>query len=121
MFRDNHQYGKYRLLCGGSYINSWYTQEIKATGGFTDAYVADPGFTYSCPAVSAGQWSRYVSTGNHLSLSGGVLAASVLGINLSLDTNWDSAHILYYHLVANGKVCGDNDFPSYASRMRTTR
>jgi hypothetical protein len=32
-----------------------------------------------------------------------------------------SSHAPYYQRISNGMVCGDNTWPSNASKMRTTR
>ncbi len=68
-----------------------------------------------------GLWQRNLTTGNHFTAAAGVKIAPILGIDLSMDSNYASTHILKYRLAANGKVCGDNNVPAYASNVNTGR
>ena len=54
-------------------------------------------------------------------MSAGVKSAAALGIDLSVDTNYSSTHVLKYRLVASGKLCGTNDVPARASEVQTSR
>jgi len=119
-FRVQLKYGKFRLRCGGIYFND-YTEMVRyPTGGFTTASLGSSTYA-NCVPVSQGLWARSSGSGNHFSTSVGVKIASLLGIDLSLDANYSTTHTLYYRLVANGKVCGDNDQPSPASNSRSWR
>ena len=112
-------YGKYRWYCGIG-TNSYMTQARYPTGGYTYGGIARTAYTH-CAPVSAGVWERSSSSGNHFSTSAGVQIASIIGINLSLDTNYDTSHILSYRLAGDGKVCGDNNVPAFASNVTTAR
>jgi hypothetical protein len=111
------RYGKYKYSCPGGPYREW---AIYPTGGYTTSYVSYPYYSY-CYTVSAGVWARSASNGNHFNASGGVLIGGLLGINLSIDSNYDSSHVLYYQLMDNGTVCGDNNVPAYASNVTTSR
>lgn len=114
------RYGKYRLACGGLLMNSYSEMVQYPTGGFTTASISGSSLS-QCVPVSMGVWQRVQSNGNHFTLAGGVLIAPLLGINLSVDTDYATSHILYYRLTADGKVCGDNNVPSLASNVNTSR
>ena len=62
--------------------------ELFGTGGYTTVTSTNSGFTTNPVTVSAGLWERNRSDGSHFKLSGGVKAAGVLGVNLSVDTNY---------------------------------
>ncbi|MES2209695.1 MAG: hypothetical protein V4515_05860 [Chloroflexota bacterium] len=96
-------------------------QELYGTGGFTYVSSSNPGFTTNPVNVSAGVWVRSSSTGQHFTTATGVLIAGLIGINLSVDTNYDSGRTLSYRLVSNGKIYGSNAVPSLASMVRTGR
>ncbi len=66
-----------------------------------------------------GTWTRSSSSGYSYKLSGGVHAASWLGIDLSLDTQYASDGSLSYYLPRLARVCGDNNVPAYASKVRS--
>ncbi len=112
-------YGKFRY-CGAA-TNQYDTWSMYGTGGFGNAYISYQYYPYgNCAPVPAGiTWYRNSSSGNHFSMSGGVLTAGVLGINLSLDTNYDSSRVMYYYISTNEEVCGDNATPSSASNVNT--
>ena len=117
-----HQYGRFQWYCApGGAENKWQSREITGTGGFTTVGISPfPNWT-NCASVSAGLLQRTQSSGNHFSSSAGVKSAAGLGINLSVDTNYDSSHILKYRLVAAGKTCGNNALPAIASQVQTKR
>lgn len=114
------RYGKFRLYCGGLGTSDFAEMVRYPTGGFTTAGSSSASWS-NCAPASKGQWERTKSGGKHFSTSVGVKIASELGINLSMDSNYDSSHTLYYKLVADGKVCGDNAVPSMASNVRSSR
>jgi hypothetical protein len=120
-YREEHRYGKFRLACAGRYTSDWASHELYGTGGYTTVSSANPGFTTHQVLVSAGVWERTRSDGSHFALSGGVKAAGVLGIDLSVDTNYNSTRTLSYRLVAAGKIFGDTNVPALAARVRTGR
>jgi len=111
------RYGKYKYSCPGGPYREW---AIYPTGGYATSPISYAYYS-NCYPVSAGVWARSASNGYHFNASGGVLIGGLLGINLSIDSNYDSSHILYYQLMNNGTVCGDNNVPAYASRVTTSR
>ncbi len=121
-YREQHRYGRYRQTCGGvGYTNHWSSHQMNGTGGYTTATSSTPTFTSNRTPVSAGLWARISSSGNAYRLSGGVLIAGFLGINLSVDTEYDSSRVMYYRLSTPGFMYGDNASPAMASRIRTGR
>lgn len=119
-YSDQMRYGKYRLYCNGLGMND-YTEMVQyPTGGYGTASIGWSSYA-NCAPVSMGVWQRDSSSGNHFAMSVGVAISGLLGINLSSDANYASTHIIYYRLVASGKVCGDNNVPSLASNINTTR
>ncbi len=119
-YREEHRYGKFQFVCAGK-GGDWSSHELFGTGGYTTAASTNPGFTTHPVTVSAGLWERNRTDGSHFKLSAGVKAAGVLGINLSVDTNYSQVHELSYRLVAAGKIYGDTNVPSLAARVRTGR
>lgn len=98
-----------------------YSEMVRyPTGGYATTSIANSSFS-TCAPVSAGVWQRVQTTGNHFKAAGGVKIAPILGIDLSMDSNYASTHILTYKLVADGKVCGDNNVPAYASNVNSSR
>ena len=37
------------------------------------------------------------------------------------NSNYDSSRVLYYRLISDGKVCGNDNVPQYASQVKTSR
>jgi hypothetical protein len=52
-------------------------------------------------------------------LGAGVLISALIGINLGLSTNYSETRTISYFYNGNYKVCGNNDVPSRASRVRS--
>lgn len=120
-YRQELQYGKYALTCVLGKIVGWSFKPIKPTAGATTVGLTGlPSWTI-CAFQAPGTFKRIASDGEHYALSGGVLTAGVIGINLSLDTNYNSSRVLIYAHTSVGRwFCGDNDFPSYSSRVRAS-
>jgi hypothetical protein len=120
-YRDQHRYARIREWCGGVFIGNFYEKDQYPTGGFGNGAIYPYPRWTNCAPVTAGLWERSASNGNHYRLSVGVKIAGVLGIDLSSDSNYDSSHILYLRLTANGKVCGNDTVPSLASKVESGR
>lgn len=107
------RYGNYANNCGAP--NSF--RAIYPTGGYRTRLISyDPAWTY-CVQVSAGTWTRSTQGGSSYSLSGGVLAAGVIGINLSMNTSYASTRTLSYNQTVSRHLCGSNNTPSLAARI----
>lgn len=120
-YREQHRYGKFRMACAGRYSNDWSTRELFGTGGYTTVSSTNPGFSNHVVTVSAGLWERNRTDGSHFKLSAGVKSSSVLGINLSVDTNYSQVREMSYRLSSTAKLYGDTNVPSLAARVRTAR
>ena len=121
MYYRNYQaelkYGKFRY-CGAA-TNQYETWSLGGTGGFGNVNIGYEHYANCAPVPSGINWFRNGSNGKHFSMSAGVLAYSALGINLSLDSNYDSGRSLWYSISTNEHVCGDNAVPSMASNVNT--
>lgn len=110
------QYGKFETLCQGVHTAWWFRPRFP-TGGYRERLISyNPSWT-NCAPVSAGLWSRTSTSGNHWNLSTAVDASGVIGIDLSLDTNYGSTRVLYIHNTASRHVCGNNNVPALAGRV----
>jgi hypothetical protein len=74
-----------------------------------------------CSHVDPGVWKRELSDYNHFSLSGGVKSSSVIGINLSINTDYSTTSGVkkktVYQLTQWSYLCGSNAKPAWASRI----
>jgi hypothetical protein len=115
-YRMQIRYGKFQSTCG-----YWYEERLFATGGFTNTSLDSRNFptSWSHCAPAVGMWTRTTSGGYSYSLSGGVLIASIIGINLSLSSSYSEKRTMTYYYNGSYHVCGNNDVPSRASRIRT--
>jgi hypothetical protein len=120
-YRDEHRYATMRQRCGGSYVGNYYEKEQYPTGGYGNAGIYPYPYWSYCAPVPIGLLERSSSNGNHYHQSIGVKLAPIIGINLSSDSNYDSSHILYLRLTANGKICGNDAVPSLASKVESSR
>jgi hypothetical protein len=121
-FRVGERFGKYRLWCSSSgWRNDYKERYVLSTGGYTNASLGSPPSYTNCTTVAAGLWQRDSSLGSHTVFTTGVKISSLIGIDLSVDTNYASTRILKYRLVSQGKVCGSNTVPSLAGKVKTSR
>jgi hypothetical protein len=121
-YRVGQRFGKYRLWCSASgWRNDYRERYVLSTGGFTNALLGSaPGYA-NCTTVAMGLWQRDSTLGKHSVFGTGVKIASLIGIDLSVDTNYASTRILKYRLVSAGKVCGSDGVPSLAGKVKTSR
>jgi hypothetical protein len=120
-YRDQHRYATMRQRCGSTYVGNYYEKEQYPTGGYGNGAIYPYPYWSYCAPVPIGLWERSSSNGNHYHQSIGVKLAPIIGINLSSDSNYDSSHILYLRLTANGMVCGNDAVPSLASKVESSR
>jgi hypothetical protein len=109
-------YWKLRLSCAPW---DFLTQPEYPTGGYTWVSTAfvDWGSRYCTPEGSGTTWKHDTGDGYSFSLGGGVLAASILGINLSLNSSYSSDRQVTYYFPSASALEGSNDYPSRASRI----
>jgi len=115
-YRMQIRYGKFQSTCG-----YWYEERLFATGGFTNSSLDSRNFptSWSHCAPAIGRWTRTTSGGYSYTLSGGVLIASIIGIDLGLSSSYSETRTMTYYFNGHYHVCGNNDVPSRASRIRT--
>lgn len=101
---------EYSTACGGG----WKFQARFHTGGTSTATVSAPSYS-NCASVSAGTWSRTSSSGSSHSLSAGLQASGVLGINLSASRQYSTTSKISYTQSGTKSVCGSNNVPSLAA------
>jgi hypothetical protein len=114
IYQIQTEYGKYVNHCSG-----YATFPIQPTGGTNVVAATAPDWCnyYDVPMSGGVTFTRNSSSGNDFNLSGGVLAKSVLGINLSLDSKYSSDRSLSYHYKYPGYLCGNNSYPATAGRI----
>ncbi len=121
-YRVGQRFGKYRLWCSASgWRNDYRERYVLSTGGFTNALLGSAPSYANCAPVAMGLWQRDSTLGKHSVFGTGVKIASLIGIDLSVDTNYASTRILKYRLVSAGKVCGSDGVPSLAGKVKTSR
>jgi hypothetical protein len=114
-YDEELRYGIYDNNCGTP--RSFHS--IQATGGYRERNVSfDPSWTH-CAAVPAGStWTRSTQGGNNFTYGAAVQSAGVIGINLSLTTSYSATRKLSYHQTVARHVCGNDDDPSVAGRIK---
>lgn len=121
-YRVQERFGKYRLWCSASgWRNDYREKYVLSTGGFSNASLSTRPNYANCAPVGAGLWKRDASTGNHSVFAAGVKISSLLGIDLSVDTNYASTRVLKYRLATPGRVCGSDAAPALAGKVMTSR
>ncbi|WP_277212324.1 hypothetical protein [Isoptericola croceus] len=127
------QYRAYRVeVMYGKYYNSGWacgagrsTWEPRyETGGVTHVNLSSrPSPTYkNCSIVSAGTWTRGLSDGHSYKHSTGVKFKSVIGVDLSVEGQFNSAKTYQYSIVGNKqKLCGKQTYPSKAGNIALYR
>jgi hypothetical protein len=116
-FATSYRYSKSQDSCS----LQWYSYHLNPVGtSITTSPGAKPSMT-RCFAQAAGVWERNATKGSAFSLAVGMKTGPTLGVDLSLSTQYSSSRILKYRLVSNGKLCGSNNDPAYASEVQTSR
>jgi hypothetical protein len=114
-YRVQTQYAKVLNSCG-----FYLTYPLGPTGGNAVVAIAAPdwcNYGWEVPMSQGVTFTRNSSAGYDFNLSGGVLAKSVLGINLSLDSKYATDRSLSYHFLYPGYLCGSDSYPATAARM----
>lgn len=119
--------GKYKEVCyqnnGGalSYMYTvYYWRPIRLTGG-TSASPSwySPTWTH-CYDVGGGWWSRASSSYSQYFNSVGLSISDLVGFSVHSRQQWDTYGQLRYYTPTNSgyQLCGNNDVPSQASRIK---
>ncbi|MBI3751645.1 MAG: hypothetical protein HY263_08340 [Chloroflexi bacterium] len=114
------QYGEWYYSCTFQYI--FYGDY--STGGvnyYSVSYQPLWNRNY-CAYVAGGTWTRNLANYSKFSLSGGVKSSSVIGINLSINTDYSSTSglqkkTIYAFGSHSSYLCGNNAVPSHAGRI----
>jgi len=116
-YRLEMRYGKYQNTCVAGFTET----PMYETGGMWYSALSSRDFPtgWNQCARTSGNWWRASTSGFSYSLGGGVKFASVLGIDLSVETNYATTRKINYYYNGIYHVCGNNDVPSRASRLRT--
>lgn len=97
--------------------HSHWLPQYETGGTATNILSSRPNFT-NCVDVSDGDWWRGEVRGSDYSLSSGVKFKDVIGIDLRTQRAYSSASRLVYNLKKPRRLCGNNDDPSRASKIR---
>ena len=112
-------YGKWYYSCTWEY--DMYPDG--PTGGAKTVSISYQGkwSSANCAYVGAGVWKREDSSYSAYALSGGVKSSSIIGIGLSVNTNYSTTSNYIkktvYSLQTWSYLCGSNAYPSRASRI----
>ncbi|MFC8798947.1 hypothetical protein ACFT2C_14530 [Promicromonospora sp. NPDC057138] len=89
------------------------------TGGVESASLSSkPDYRNCAPLNATGEWHRESSSGNAYKASGGIEAASAIGINLDAERQYSvSKKYTYWPNSTNKKICGGDLAPAYASNV----
>jgi hypothetical protein len=114
------QYGNFEFLCDN--IIEHEAEPIMETSGNRLVQInwSEPFLAVNCAVMSPGfTYKRSTSGHNHFNLSGGVLSAANIGINLSLDWDYASSQLILYYITTQHRtnLCGNNGFPSVAAQI----
>jgi hypothetical protein len=109
-------YQKLRSTCGSEWIKSRWPD-----GGHQKVHLNQTDFPTAWKTCrdTLGTWKRERTDRNSYSLSGGVKLADQLGINLAVNSNYAASRTLTHAYNGTYEVCGNNDVPARASRVRT--
>jgi hypothetical protein len=118
--------GKYKDVCytvssgSSTYAYTKYSFiPIRFTGGYSTGGASEFSVAECTGALGQGNWYRWDASGRAWSLSSGFDISGLVGFDVTSTSNWDSNNRLYYRQPKAGtyRVCGSNDYPSYASRI----
>lgn len=80
-----------------------------------------PSHFKTCAPIAPGPWYRGGSRGRDYTLSTGVKFKSIIGVDLSTRRAYTNGAKLFYVNDKRRRVCGNNDDPSRASKVRERR
>lgn len=119
--------GKYKETCytvtSGSktyaYTKTSY-RAIKLTGGYSNGSASSFSAPYCTGPIAAGTWTRNSSSGSAYSFGAGFDISNLVGFDVTSTSNYDTSNALTYKQPTDYKyqLCGSNDFPADASRIR---
>jgi hypothetical protein len=117
-YRKGIEYGLYELSCvvGCTKCSrSWIP--IGETGGTAENRgIARPDWG-NCVGVSAGKWWRDRSDGSAYTNSAAVDFSGVIGIDLSIERQYNGNQKVQYTLLQPRRMCGSNGWPSTAGKV----
>jgi hypothetical protein len=125
-YRAEVLYGRYKTGGSGTSCPARYRWAPRyETGGSTRVNLSSrpsPAYTY-CTNVARGQtWSRSSSSGQAYKNSKGVKIKEVIGIDLSVEGQFNTAKTYKYEINdTNLKMCGKTDYPSRARAITLNR
>jgi hypothetical protein len=111
-YRMETRYGKYNGPCSGT-----RAKPILTTGGFMNTGLTGFPTSWSNCASAVGTWTR--SATNGFKYQATVKTAGTLGINLESSTNYATTRKMSYSHPAAYHVCGNDNSPSLASKVRS--
>ncbi|MEN9711259.1 MAG: hypothetical protein RL441_1251 [Actinomycetota bacterium] len=110
------------VYSGGSVYSLPSTQTWKMVG--LTGGTAELSSTYyptwgNCVPISSGEWHKKWNTGSNYTNSGGLKMQSLIGIDLSTTVAQSTVRELTLHqpINSNFEACGNNSYPSSASRV----
>lgn len=101
----------------GASSHSHWLPRYETGGTATNILSSRPNFS-TCARVAAGTWWRGQVRGSDYSLSYGVKFKEVIGIDLRTQRAYSSDSRLVYHLNKRRRLCGNNDYPARAAKIR---
>jgi hypothetical protein len=117
-YRKGVDYGLFELTCVRGCTKcsrSWYP--IGETGGTGENPGIDRPDWGNCQAVSKGAWWRDSSNGTAYTNSAAVDISGLIGIDLSIERQYNSSQKILYNLKAPRRMCGSNTWPSTAGKV----
>lgn len=117
-YRKGVEYGLFQLSCVvgcAACSRSWYP--IGETGGTGENRGIERPDWGNCQSVSKGQWWRDSSSGTAYINGAAVDFSGVIGIDLSIERQYNSSQKIVYNLDAGRRMCGSNTWPSTAGKV----
>jgi|GEM_PF-2079574 hypothetical protein len=117
--------GYYKQTCynavSGTYAYTKYSyRAIKLTGGYSTGSASTFSVVSCTSPLAKGTWTRSASNAKAYSNGVGFDISGLAGIDVTSTSNYDTSNALTYtQPTANKyKLCGNNDYPSSAGRIR---